>query len=95
MRRKVLGFTLYIMTNRFYVYILASIENEGKYYVGYTEDIEKRIADHNSGTQTYSKRYAPWRLVTYIVFSDMSQAKKFEKYLKSHSGRTFYLKNLV
>jgi hypothetical protein len=36
----------------------------------------------------------PWRLVTYIAFSDEKKAVAFEKYLKSHSGRAFANKRL-
>jgi hypothetical protein len=39
-------------------------------------------------------QYAPWRLKTYIAFSDAQRALVFEKYLKSASGRAFAKKRL-
>jgi predicted GIY-YIG superfamily endonuclease len=42
----------------------------------------------------HTSKYAPWRLKTYIAFSDALQALQFEKYLKSASGRAFAKKRL-
>ena len=81
------------MTN-YYVYILKSI-NFDKYYVGYTTNINRRLNEHNSKSQIYSKNYAPWDLVTYTSFTNKQKATNFETYLKSHSGRAFLNKHLV
>jgi putative endonuclease len=39
-------------------------------------------------------RNAPWRLVTYVAFSDEQKAESFERYLKSGSGHAFVRKRL-
>jgi len=36
------------------VYILASIDNPSKYYIGITDNLEKRLAEHNNSL-SYSK----------------------------------------
>jgi len=77
------------------VYILASIINPSKYYIGITQDLKKGLAEHNSGMSYYSKRYAPWRVETCISFSSKILAEGFEKYLKVGSGNAFLKKRLI
>jgi predicted GIY-YIG superfamily endonuclease len=77
-----------------YVYILQSITFPEKFYVGSTNDLKRRMAEHNQGKSTHSNKYAPWRLKTYIAFSDEQQAFEFERYLKTCSGRAFAIKRL-
>ena len=79
----------------YYVYILKSINCSDKIYVGYTLDIESRLAKHNEGGSVYTKDYRPWELVLSCTFNDKLKALAFEKYLKSHSGRAFMQKRLV
>jgi predicted GIY-YIG superfamily endonuclease len=42
----------------------------------------------------HTSKYKPWRVKTYLSFSDESRAIAFEKYLKSPSGRAFAAKRL-
>jgi predicted GIY-YIG superfamily endonuclease len=77
-----------------YVYILESVSHPGRYYVGVTEDLKARLRRHNAGEVSHTSKYAPWRLKTYLAFSDKAQAIAFEKYLKSASGRAFAKKRL-
>ena len=62
--------------------------------MGFTEDLRRRLDEHNSGKSTYTARHRPWRLVTYIAFSDRAKALEFEKYLKTASGVAFANKRL-
>jgi len=78
---------------RYYVYILKSIKDSSKSYIGFTTDINRRLTEHNNKTQNYSKRYAPWEIKNYITFCDKEKAFKFEKYLKSGSGKAFLNKH--
>jgi len=73
----------------FYVYILNSTVEKDRMYVGYTNDLEGRLKEHNSGKSAHTKKHVPWRLMTYIAFDDCKKAYAFEKYLKSGSGRSF------
>jgi len=76
-----------------YVYILESHDSE-HFYIGITDDLRARLAKHNAGEVAHTSKYKPWRLKTYVAFSDEKQAIAFEKYLKSGSGRAFANKRL-
>jgi predicted GIY-YIG superfamily endonuclease len=71
-----------------YVYILQSLDSED-FYVGMTDDLHARLAKHNAGEVPHTSKYRPWRIRTYVAFSDAALATAFEKYLKSGSGRAF------
>jgi len=79
----------------FYIYILQSLSNPDKTYVGFTENIERRLSEHNAGSQVYSHRYAPWDLLAYTAFKDRISALAFELYLKSGSGKAFLTKHFL
>ena len=72
-----------------YVYILRSLRDVDRYYVGITADLRMRLAKHNAGEVRHTSKYAPWLIKTYVAFADKRQAFAFEKYLKSPSGRAF------
>jgi putative endonuclease len=72
-----------------YVYILQSLKDTKHFYTGITEDLKVRLVAHNSGSVTHTSKHLPWRLKTFIAFSDHARASAFEKYLKSGSGRAF------
>jgi putative endonuclease len=75
-----------------YVYIPEGLDSE-HFYVGITADLRARLAKHNAGEVPHTSKYGPWRLRTYIAFSDEKSARAFEKYLKSDSGRAFATKH--
>ena len=80
----------------YYAYILRSKYQAGAIYIGYTSDLKKRLAEHNATNyKSYSKRFAPWEIETYIAFSTEKQAKEFEIYLKGNSGKAFMRKRLL
>ncbi|MGN6489152.1 MAG: GIY-YIG nuclease family protein [Devosia sp.] len=70
-----------------YVYILQSIAESDRFYVGVTSDLRARLKRHNSGEVPHTSKFGPWRIKTYLAFSDEAQAFAFERYLKSASGR--------
>ncbi len=79
------------------MYLVYSIQSEvhpDRYYVGLTTDVERRLEEHNSGKSIHTNKFRPWRLVSYTAFIDKSRADKFEKYLKTASGRAFAKKRL-
>jgi putative endonuclease len=77
-----------------YVYILQSINFPQKCYVGITDDVNKRLKAHNHGQSPHTSKYKPWELISYSAFSNHSKAFKFEKYLKSGSGKAFASRHL-
>jgi len=73
-----------------YVYILESESHHDKFYVGFTEDLKRRFSEHNAkGNSSYTAKYQPWKLHTYIAFIDKKTAQQFEAYLKTQAGRRF------
>ena len=78
-----------------YVYILRSVKNPKRLYVGCARNIEQRMRQHNSGDGAYSKAFAPWELETYTAFKDQPAAEAFERYLKSGSGHAFLKRHLL
>ncbi len=77
-----------------YVYILQSLSDEDRFYTGVTDDLRSRIKEHNAGQVLHTKKFRPWRIKTYVGFTDECRAIAFEKYLKSASGRAFSKKRL-
>ena len=77
-----------------YVYILESEAGREHFYVGLTGDLRSRLAKHNAGEVAHTSKFRPWRIKTYLGFSNPHQAASFEKYLKSPSGRAFSKKRL-
>jgi len=76
-----------------YVYIIKAERYAGKYYVGYSENMDERLQAHNNGQSIHTAKYQPWKLVCYMAFVQKEQALKFETYLKSGSGRAFAKKH--
>jgi predicted GIY-YIG superfamily endonuclease len=77
-----------------YVYILQSLDTPEHFYVGSTDGLRARLKKHNAGHVSHTRKYKPWRVNTYLGFSDADRAIAFEKYLKSPSGRAFARKRL-
>ena len=63
-----------------YVYLLQSETFPGQRYVGLTSDLRRRLAEHNTGKSPHTSKYARWRLVTYVAFSNAHKAEVFERY---------------
>ena len=77
-----------------YVYLLRSEDADSQRYVGMTGDLRRRLAEHNAGKSAHTSKFAPWRIETYLAFSDKNKAAAFERYLKSGSGHAFANKRL-
>lgn len=77
-----------------YVYLLQSVDHPKETYVGLTDDLRSRLDTHNAGGSIHTAKFKPWRLITYVAFSDEKKAVAFERYLKTASGRAFANKRL-
>ena len=82
------------MARLHYVYLLVSLGVSSERYIGVTSDLRARLVEHNSGKSPHTSKYRPWKLVTYVAFSEREQAESFETYLKSGSGHAFARKRL-
>ena len=72
----------------FTVYILLS-EKDKKRYVGFTDNIERRLLEHDSGKVISTKNRRPVKLIYSEGFENKPNAMKREKYFKTHPGRNF------
>jgi len=77
-----------------YVYLIRSTSYHDQTYIGLTSDLKVRLKKHNEGGSPHTRKYKPWKLVTYMAFSTREQAAAFEQYLKSGSGRAFAKRRL-
>ena len=78
----------------YYVYLIESLSEHGQRYVGMTADFKQRLQEHNAGKSLHTSKFRPWRLTTYIAFTDRTKAEVFERHLKSGSGHAFANKRL-
>jgi putative endonuclease len=76
-------------TGRRFVYILRSETEPTCHYVGAAADVDERLEWHNGGPSGYTANHRPWRVIVSMEFPDEPLAVRFEKYLKSGSGRAF------
>jgi putative endonuclease len=79
----------------YYVYILRSIISPTQTYVGFSTNPKERLATHNAGQSSHTKKFKPWSMETYIGLKNEQLAKKFEAYLKTASGIAFRNKRLI
>ena len=73
----------------FYTYIFESLVRPHEFYRGHTDDLKRRLAEHNAGKCPHTSRIKPWKLKFYAAFESLELAQQFEKYLKSGSGHEF------
>lgn len=75
----------------YFVYILKSV-NFAKTYTGISDNVERRLIEHNNGYSYFSKRYRPWIVLFTVAVTDKIEARKKEKYFKSAAGRRWIRK---
>lgn len=71
---------------KYYIYILKSLKFD-KFYTGYTNDLKRRLNEHNSVRADYTRKYKPWEIFYFEECNDVIEARQKEKYYKSASGR--------
>ncbi|NTU95988.1 MAG: GIY-YIG nuclease family protein [Bacteroidales bacterium] len=73
----------------YFVYILKSLKVL-RYYIGSSENVARRLSDHNSGKVKSTKAYRPWKIVHTETYDSKTDALKREKQIKSYkSGNAF------
>ena len=68
------------------VYVLLSIK-DGKHYVGYTSDLDRRIMEHESGKSKSTALRRPFILLHAEYYLSKKDAQRRELYLKTTGGR--------
>ena len=77
-----------------YVYILKS-QKDNKIYTGYTDNLENRIEEHNSGKVKSTSSRLPLKLVYYEAYQNKKDAQAREKYLKGGGKAKLDLKRQI
>jgi len=77
----------------YFVYVISS-SKKNYIYVGLTNDVSRRMDEHNKGYNKTTKPYRPFELKFQEKYSTRSKAREREKDLKSGSGKEF-LKSLL
>ena len=72
----------------YFTYVLKS-KKYNRLYIGYSEDIQKRLKTHNRGKVKSTKHYRPYELVYYESYEDKGEAREREIFLKSGQGKKF------
>ena len=76
-----------------YVYVLRSLKNS-RLYTGSTNDLERRLTEHDTGQSKYTSLTKPFKLVYKEVYSTRIEARRRELFLKTGKGRKL-LKSIV
>jgi len=74
------------MTKEYYVYFLKSLR-DGSYYIGVTDNINRRFKEHNDGHSKYTSPKRPWIIVRTEIYQNISLAYKRERFLKAKKSR--------
>lgn len=77
----------------FYVYVLRS-QKDGKLYTGFTDNVRKRIVEHNNGKVFSTKSRLPMYYIYMEICTDEHDARQREKYLKTGMGKRFLKQRL-
>ena len=67
---------------------------DGKFYTGFTTDLNNRLTEHNTGTVSSTKKRIPLEIVYYEFCLSLEDAVHREKYLKTTYGKRF-IKNRI
>jgi putative endonuclease len=78
----------------YYVYVLKSTA-DGNFYVGFTNDLKRRVAEHNDGKVRSTAARRPLELVYYEACRNQTDATKREKYLKTAWGKRYIKSRLA
>jgi putative endonuclease len=78
----------------FGVYILESQKN-GRYYIGSTDNIVRRICEHNLGKVASTRNFRPWKIKAFIECISLSEARRNEYRLKKYKRRDILEKMII
>lgn len=77
-----------------FVYILRSLKDK-KLYIGSTDDLRRRLTEHNSAKVDSTKCRIPFTLEAYVAVRDKSKAIELEQYFKTGSGKAMLEKRIL
>lgn len=71
----------------YYVYVLLS-KKDNNFYIGFTENVEQRVAEHNSKKNVSTRFRGPFKLIYYEGHTSKYDALRRERYFKTSKGKT-------
>ncbi len=75
------------------VYIILS-RNKDKTYTGSTNNLKKRLLEHNDNKVLSTKDKGPWVPIYVEIYPNEEEARKRERYLKTSTGRRYLNKEI-
>jgi predicted GIY-YIG superfamily endonuclease len=69
---------------QYQVYVIQN--NGGRFYIGLSDDVARRLHDHNTGVSTWTRRRGPWQLRWTSEPMSLSEARRLENWLKRQKG---------
>ena len=79
---------------KWYVYILRSLTRDF-IYIGSTNDLERRLFEHDTGLVHSTKPYRPFEIIAYVAVMTEAKARELEKYFKTGSGKAILKKRIL
>ncbi len=77
-----------------FVYILKSL-NTSFIYIGSTNNLKRRLQEHNDRLSQSTKHYAPFEIEAYVAVNSETKARELEKYFKTGSGKAVLKKRIL
>lgn len=77
--------------NMFYAYILQN-SNTKRHYIGSTNDLDRRLQEHNRGQTRSTISNGVWVLAYYEIYNTKAEASKRERQIKSFKGGNAFKK---
>ena len=71
----------------YYVYVLLSLKDK-KFYIGFTNDLKRRLKEHDSGKNISTKSRLPLELIYYEAHLSKADAERRERYFKTTKGKS-------
>ncbi len=78
----------------YYVYLIKSI-GDNTTYTGYSNDIKRRLIEHNLGKVNYTNKHKPYKLIYYEAYLSEKDARRREINLKKKGGQRDFLKENI
>ena len=75
---------------QYWVYVLGN--PAGRFYIGLTDDVIRRVEQHNSGVSTWTRNRGPWKLAWQQGPMPLGDARKLENLLKRQKGGSGFYK---
>ena len=77
-----------------FVYILRSLSADF-IYIGSTNDLDRRLTEHNDGLNQSTKAYRPYKIQAFVAVETEAKARELERYFRTGSGKAILKKRII